>query len=186
MFIETVYFPDRKGWREWLSENHDKKKEIWLILPKRSSGEKRIPYNDSVEEALCFGWIDSTQCPYDEHHTIQRFSPRRKGSKYSQANIERLRYLSREGLLLPKVEEAVREILQKEYNIPEDILDELREDPIVWKNFHALSDPYKRVRIAYIEDAKDRPEEFQKRLKNFIKKTKDNKVIGYGGIEKYY
>jgi uncharacterized protein YdeI (YjbR/CyaY-like superfamily) len=184
--VETVYFPDRTGWREWLSENHDRKSEIWLILPKLSSGEKKIPYNDSVEEALCFGWIDSTHRPYDEHHTIQRFTPRRKGSPYSQWNIERLRHLSREGLLLPEVEESVRDILQKEFIFPEDILKELRKDPIVWNNFQAFSDPYKRIRIAYIDDARDRPDEFQKRLKNFINKTRDNKIIGYGGIEKYY
>jgi uncharacterized protein YdeI (YjbR/CyaY-like superfamily) len=184
--VETVYFPDRKGWRAWLSENHQKKDEIWLIIPKQSSGDKRIPYNDSVEEALCFGWIDSTLRPYDEHHTIQRFSPRRKGSKYSQSNIERLRYLSRQGLLLPEVEHAVREILQKEFTFPQDILDEIKKDPIVWDNFQAFSDPYKRIRIAYIDDARDRPDEFNRRLNNFIKKTRENKTIGYGGIEKYY
>jgi uncharacterized protein YdeI (YjbR/CyaY-like superfamily) len=160
--------------------------EIWLILPKRSSGERKIPYNDSVEEALCFGWIDSIQRPYDEHHTVQRFSPRRKGSKYSQQNIERLRYLSHRGLLLPEVEEAVRYLLQKEFIFPQDILDEIKKDPIVWNNFQAFSDPYKRIRIAYIDDSRDRPEEFNKRLNNFIKKTRENKIIGFGGIEKYY
>jgi uncharacterized protein YdeI (YjbR/CyaY-like superfamily) len=75
--VKTVYFPDRNGWRKWLSENFDKEDEIWLLIPKKSSSEKRILYNDTVEEALCFGWIDSIQRPYDEHHTIQRFSPRR-------------------------------------------------------------------------------------------------------------
>jgi uncharacterized protein YdeI (YjbR/CyaY-like superfamily) len=184
--IETVYFSDRKDWRKWLSENFDKKKEIWLVLPKLSSGEKRIPYNDTVEEALCFGWIDSTQRPYDEHHTVQRFSQRRKKSNWAQTNIERLKWLDHQGMLHPTIGESVKDILQREFLFPEDIIVELRRDPIVWKNYQVFSDPYKRVRIAFIDVARDRPEEFRKRLNNFIEKTRKNKKFGYGGIEKYY
>lgn len=184
--VETVYFPDRKGWRKWLSENFDKKSEIWLIIPKPSSGEKKILYNDTVEEALCFGWIDSIQRPYDEHHTIQRFSSRRKKSNWAQTNIERLNWLDHQGLLHPTVKESVKDLIGRDFVFPSDILDEIMKDPLVWKNYQAFSDPYKRVRIAYIESARDRPNEFRKRLKNLIEKTRQNKMIGYGGIEKYY
>ncbi len=184
--VETVYFPDRNGWRKWLSENFDKKGEIWLIIPKLSSCEKRILYNDTVEEALCFGWIDSVQRPYDEHHTIQRFSPRREKSNYTWTNIERLRWLDNQGMLHPNIRASVKGLIQREFIFPSDILDKLKKDPIVWKNYQAFSDPYKRIRIAYIDDARDRIEEFNKRLKNFIKKTKQNRIFGYGGIEKYY
>ncbi len=184
--VETVYFPDRKGWRKWLSENFDKKDEIWLIIPKRFSNEKKIPYNDTVEEALCFGWIDSVQRPYDEHHTIQRFSRRRKKSNWAQTNIERLNWLDQHGSLHPTVRESVKDLIGREFVFPSDILGELRKDPIVWKNYKAFSEPYKRIRIAYIDDARDRPDEFRKRLKNFIEKTRQNKMIGYGGIDKYY
>ena len=70
---------------------------------------------------------------------------------------------------------------------PEDILELLRQDESVWKNYQRFSEPYKRIRIAYIEAARKRPEEFQKRLNSFIEKTRRNKLImGYGGIEKYY
>lgn len=184
--VETVYFPDRKGWRGWLSENFDKKDEIWLILPKLSSNEMRIPYNDTVEEALCFGWIDSIQRPYDELHTIQRFSPRRNGSNWSQTNIERLKWLDQQGMLHPTIRASVMDLLQREFIFPSDILDKLKQEPDVWRNYKAFSDAYKRIRVAYIEGARDRPEEFRKRLDNFIEKTRKNKKFGYGGIEKYY
>lgn len=70
---------------------------------------------------------------------------------------------------------------------PNDIIDKLKEDETVWKNYQPFSEAYKRIRIAYIEAARKRPEEFEKRLNNFISKTKDNKTIaGFGGIEKYY
>ena len=70
---------------------------------------------------------------------------------------------------------------------PEDILELLRQDESVWENYQNFSEPYKRIRIAYIEAARKRPEEFQKRLNSFIEKTRRNKLImGYGGIEKYY
>ena len=69
----------------------------------------------------------------------------------------------------------------------EDILELLRQDESVWENYQRFSEPYKRIRIAYIESARKRPEEFQKRLNSFIEKTRRNKLImGYGGIEKYY
>jgi uncharacterized protein YdeI (YjbR/CyaY-like superfamily) len=177
---------DRAAWRKWLADHFDKDDEIWLLLPKLSSGEKKIPYNDSVEEALCFGWIDSTGKRLDEFHTVQRFSPRRKGSPYSQSNIERLRYLSAHQLLHPAVEASVKGLLNKDYIFPSDIIEELKKDPVVWKNFQAFSDSYKRIRIAYIDHARGRPEEFKKRLSNFIEKTRRKKVFGFGGIEKYF
>ena len=73
---ETIYFADRKNWRKWLEKNFDRKKEIWLLYPKKTSGKPRIPYNDAVEEALCFGWIDSTFKKIDEENNAQRFTPR--------------------------------------------------------------------------------------------------------------
>ena len=139
-----------------------------------------------MEEALCFGWIDSIQRPYDENHTVQRFSPRTKRSNYAWTNIERLRWLDKQGMLHPIIRASVKDLIQKEFIFPPDIIDELKKDSVVWKNYQAFSDPYKRIRIAYIDDARKNPEEFNKRLKNFIKKTRQNRVFGYGGIEKYY
>ena len=100
---KTVYFADRKEWRNWLAENYNKEKEIWLIYPKKASGKPRILYNDAVEEALCFGWIDSTAKRIDENSYAQRFSPRNPKTPYSETNKQRLRKLLNEGLVIPSV-----------------------------------------------------------------------------------
>ena len=173
-------------WRSWLERNFDKKKMIWLVFPKKSSGKPRISYNDAVEEALCFGWIDSTVKSLDEDNTIQRFSPRNPKSSYSQPNKERLMWLLKEGMLHPTIKETAKEVLMELFVFPEDILAEIKKDRTAWANYENFSDAYKRIRVAYIEMARKRPEEFQKRLANFIRKTRENKQIGYGGIEKYY
>ena len=87
----------------------------------------------------------------------------------------------------PNFEDKIRIVLSDPFIFPEDIIDTLREDKIAWNNYQHLSEPYKRIRIAYINAARKRPEEFEKRLNNFINKTKENKIItGFGGIEKYY
>ncbi len=78
-------------------------------------------------------------------------------------------------------------IIQAQFVFPEDILEELKGDETVWENYQKFSEPYKRIRIAYIEAAKNRPEEYRKRLNSFIEKTRRGKLImGYGGIDKYY
>lgn len=178
---------ERSEWREWLSENFEKETEIWFMFPMKASGEDSISYNDAVEEALCFGWIDSTIKHIDPLHRIQRFTPRRKGSKYSQPNIERLVWLDSRGLIHPKIKEGITSLIEKPYEFPSDILDVLKSDAETWKNFDKFSAPYKRIRIAYVDAARNRPDEFKKRLNSLVVKTKAGKMIaGFGGIDKYY
>jgi len=181
------YFENRKDWRKWLSDNFDATDEIWFVFPNKSSGKKSITYNDAVEEALCFDWIDSTIKAFDKEHKIQRFTPRNPKSTYSQSNKERLKWLLENHLIHPKFEEKIKKVLAEPFIFPNDILDKLKENKTVWKNYQNFSDSYKRIRIAYIEAARIRLEEFEKRLNHFINKTKENKTIkGFGGIEKYY
>ena len=177
----------RQQWREWLAENFETRDEIWFVFPTKDSGEDGVSYNDAVEEALCFGWIDGVAGTLDETHHIRRFTPRRKGSGYSQPNIERLIWLDKQGLIHPKVRASIEDIISATFVYPDDILDAIRQDETAWQNYEAFSEPYKRIRIAYINAARKRPAEFEKRLSNFIAKTRENKlIIGYGGIEKYY
>ena len=123
----------------------------------------------------------------DALHCIRRFTPRKKGSKYSQPNIERLIWLDARGMIHPSVRESVLPVIRAPFEFPPDILAALRQDVAVWENYQRFSEPYKRIRIAYIDAARKRPEEFRKRLNSFIEKTRRNKLIlGYGGIEKYY
>ena len=184
---ETLYTADRNVWRKWLEENFETKNEIWFVFPTKESGEPALSYNDAVEEALCFGWIDSTTGHIDEKHGIRRFTPRKNFGYYSRPNIERLIWLDRQGLIHPKIRPTVVSVMEAEFIFPEDIMNVIREDEIAWKNYQKFSEPYKRIRIAYIDAARNRPEEYKKRLNSFLEKTRNGKmIVGFGGIEKYY
>ena len=184
---EVFYAKDRREWRDWLAAHFESKREIWFVFPTKDAGEAGVSYNDAVEEALCFGWIDGQAATLDATHQLRRFTPRRKGSSYSRPNIERLIRMDEQGLIHPKVRPGVEEILRAPFLFPEDILDALREDETTWRNYCAFPEPYKRIRVAYIDAARGRPAEFAKRLASFLKKTKENKLIaGYGGIDAYY
>lgn len=181
------YFKNREEWRKWLTNNFETKDEIWFVFPHKSTGEKSILYNDAVEEALCFDWIDSTIKSLDKEHEIQRFTPRNPKSTYSQANKERLKWLLENKMIHTKFEKKIHDVLSEPFIFPYDIVDKLKKDKIVWENYQRFPDTYKRIRIAYIETARKRPEEFEKRLNHFLSRTKQNKKItGFGGIEKYY
>lgn len=184
---KIMYFANREDWRTWLVGNFDTASDVWLVFPAKSSGKKSMIYNDAVEEALCFEWIDSTIKSLDREHKIQHFTPRNPKSSYSQANKERLQWLMDHNMIHPNFEDKIRKVLSEPFIFPPDIMDKLREDEELWKNYQRFSYSYKRIRIAYIEAARKRPEEFEKRLHNFIHRTKENKIIaGYGGIDKYY
>src|SRR3712207_3822053 len=130
----TLYAADRDAWRAWLAENHRTEKEIWLVYPRKATGKTRIPYNDAVEEALCFGWIDSTQKTLDDDHTAQRYSPRRPGIPYSQPNQERMRRMLAQGKVLPEVRESLGDLLERPFVIPPDIEKALKANPEAWQN----------------------------------------------------
>ena len=184
--MKTLYVADRKKWRAWLRQHHKTEKEIWLVYYKKGSGKPRIEYNDAVEEALCFGWIDSIVRTIDEKRFAQRFSPRKPRSKYSPANKERLRKLLKQKKVIKEIRDTLPDLGVGEFSIPDDILAELKANKQAWKNFQKFSDSYKRIRIGFIEGARKRPAEFRKRLAYFIRMTEQNKQFGFGGIEKHY
>lgn len=185
--MEIFSTGDRQQWRAWLQAHFETAQEVWFVLPLQAAGEESLSYNNAVEEALCFGWIDSTNRKLDERHCIRRFTPRKPGSAYSRPNVERLIWLDARGLIHPKVREQVLPVIEAAFVFPEDILNVLRQDEIAWANYQRFSEPYKRIRVAYIDAARQRPEEFQKRLNSFLDRTRKGKLIrGYGGIEKYY
>jgi len=97
----TYYAKDRKAWRKWLEKNHLVSDGVWLIYFKKDSGKTRVDYADAVEEALCFGWIDSTLNAIDEHSYMQLFTPRKPRSGWSKLNKERVEALIAQGLMMP-------------------------------------------------------------------------------------
>jgi uncharacterized protein YdeI (YjbR/CyaY-like superfamily) len=185
---KTLYVSTREAWRAWLTSHHAIEKDIWLIYYKKESGKPRIPYNDAVEEALCFGWIDSILKPIDEKKYAQRFSPRKPKAQWSAMNIERLRRLLRQKKVAKAGLAAATDVLgtmRKQRNnkdsrvvIPPDIQKALQNDPTTWKNFSRFPASYKRIRVGWIDASRHRPEVFQQRLKYFLKMTAQNKRFG--------
>ena len=181
----TLYVSDREAWRHWLQENYQSATELWLVYPRQHTSKPRIPYNDAVEEALCFGWIDSITRTIDEDHYSQRFTPRKPRSSHSQTNKERLRRLIAQEKVMPEVVAAVGHLLEEEFEFPADIEAALRANEAVWAYFQKYSGAYQRIRVAYIEARRGKPEEFEKRLNHLLRMTEQDKQFGFG-IEDYY
>lgn len=186
MIEDTFYARDRRTWRKWLEDNFRTHPGIWLMFPRAGSGVESVSYSDAVEEAICFGWIDSTIRKHDNAFSKQRFSRRNPRSPFSQLNKERVLRLHAEGSIHASVLPSVEHILSETYLFPQDIIDELGKDPEVWRNYLGFSETYKRIRIAYIDGVRPYPEEFEKRLRYFIRMTRSGKMIVARGTEKYY
>lgn len=184
---ELLFLTNRKDWRKWLLENYKTHSEVWLVSPLKGANEVGILYNDAVEEALCFGWIDGIHKSIDNTHSAQRFTPRKEGSPYSRLNIERLIWLNENHLIQPDVLDSVLPLIHAPYVFPTDIIEALQKDESVWNNYVKFPKGYQRIRIAYIDAARHRKEEFTRRLESFIEKTRKSKlIVGYGGTDKYY
>jgi uncharacterized protein YdeI (YjbR/CyaY-like superfamily) len=175
----------RNEWRSWLKKNYKSQKEIWLIFQNKSSGKTGITYEEAVEEALCFGWIDSIVKKTEQHSRVQRFTPRNPKSSYSQLNTERLKRLIRKKKVIAEVRKSLGDLENEKFVFPFDIIDEIRKNYETWKNYQKFSEAYKRIRVAFIDGARKRPDVFKQRLKYFIKMTEKNKQYGIQGIEKY-
>ena len=182
---KTLYVADRKKWRAWLRKHYRTEKDIWLVYFRKETGKPRIAYGDAVEEALCFGWIDSTVKKLDDERFAQRFSPRNPKTKYSQTNKERLRRLIADGKVMKDVLARMDDLAEEAFVIPPDILKALKANKEAWKNFRKFPPEYRRIRISYIDHARKRPEEFNKRLGNFITRTEMNEQFGFD-IRKFY
>jgi len=181
---KTLYVVARKDWRSWLAKNHNKEKEIWLVYYRKSSGKKRIPYNDAVEEALCYGWIDSTVKKIDEERFAQRFTPRRPNSPLSVMNKERIIRLIKSKRMTKAGLDSVKhafdpKIINEKIKIPTDVLVTLRKNKKAWENFQNYPNSYKRIRLGYLEmQRKHSKDMFEKALNYFIKMTEKNKKFG--------
>ena len=172
----TIRFPSRTQWRFWLLGNHTTKKEVWIVSDE-GSGQPSITYLDSVEEAICFGWIDGIAKRISETEKAQRFTPRRARSNWTELNKERARRLIRLGLMTDAGRLTLPDLSAK-FVIASDIHAAVKYEPKAWLFFQELPDLYIRVRIGYIEEVRRQPDEFNKRLKNFISKTAARKMFG--------
>ena len=175
---KTFYPRHRAEWRAWLAANHASEPDIWLVSYAKGSGKPSIPYNDAVEEALCFGWIDSIIKKLGEDSRAQRYTPRRKGSPWSEMNKARARRLVEAGLMTDAGLAAGVDFLDEAFTVPMDILAELKKDAETRAHFETLPESYVRIRVGFIEMARGRPEVFEQRLRYFLKMTKQGKRFG--------
>jgi len=187
--IKTLYFSNRDDWRFWLEDNYLSKSEVWLLYYKKHTAKPRIPYDDAVEEAICFGWIDSIVKSIDETSYCQRFTPRRKKSKWSELNIARAKKMISQGRMTEKGLEKYREtekdpsliIVQDKtiqaYLLPDDIEKALKKDRKAWKFFNSSTESYRRMCVSWIIAAK-RNETRQRRIEELVEKSSFQQKIG--------
>ena len=178
-----------KSFRTWLSKNHDKQSECYLNVKKgRPIDKKTFYYLDAVEVALCFGWIDSSQKVIDGIR-YQRFSPRRKNSRWTELNKERVRRLEKLGLMTEAGRKVLPDMETKNFKIDTDIINALKKAN-AWKKFNEFPDLYKRIRSYNISFYKNSsPDTYKKSLSRLVEQTLLGKMYGewndYGRLIDY-
>ena len=170
---------NRDELRQWLLENYDKESECWVMVKRgRPVDNGTFWYIDAVEEAMCFGWIDSTTKKMDNGITAQRLAPRRKGSLWSELNKERCRRMER----LERMTDAGRAVLpdmsEKGFVIDSAVLEALQADMEIWDNFQKFPSLYQRARIDTIQIKKKQPELFPSRLQKLLDNPKAGIMYG--------
>ena len=183
----TLYVADRAAWRAWLEENHAREREVWLVYYKKHTGRPRVPYDDAVEEALCFGWVDSIVRRLDEDSYLQKFTPRKARSNWCESNVKRARKLIAEGRMTKAGLDAIAEGAldtkfaprpkSKEVEVPRFFSAALKKTPKAWENFNALAPSYRRDYVNWVTQAK-RDETRERRLREAARLLSENKKLG--------
>ena len=181
--VEDYCPDDKKKWREWLELNHNKKDAVWLIFYKKKSPNYNLSWSESVDEALCFGWIDSTKRAIDSEKYKQYFSKRKAKSNWSKVNKDKVKTLIDQGLL---EEEGYRSIEIAKGNgswtildgvealiIPEDLKEEFANYKGSMEYFDSLSKSVKKILLYWVISAK-RKETRQKRILEIVENASNN------------
>jgi uncharacterized protein YdeI (YjbR/CyaY-like superfamily) len=181
--IKTLEVRSRQEWRRWLSEHYDSQSEIWLVFRKGHTDMTSLSYIDAIEEALCFGWVDSLVKRLDDARYARKFTPRKADSKWSTINRRRYADLKSRGLLAaPGLERAPTNRSgdaprPSDTAIPSYIEERLKADPRAWQYFKQLAPSYRRMYIGWIESAK-REETKEKRLREALSLLAAGKKLG--------
>lgn len=182
------HFACRDDWRAWLAENHATAESLWLVFHKKHTGKGGLTYDEAVEEALCFGWIDGILKRIDDEKHMNRFCPRRKNSIWSERNKERVRRMIEAGRMteagLVKIREAKEngqweKAAQREdvTAVPTELTAALAKDEQARLNFEKLAPSYRRQFISWVGTAK-RDETRRKRVAEAIGMLRRNKRLG--------
>lgn len=193
---KTTHPKTRQQWRQWLEKNHTSSPGVWMIYYKKGSGKRKISYSDAVEEALCFGWIDSLPRKLDKERSMLKFTPRKPKSVWSQLNKTRIEQLIRENLMMPaglaKIEQAKKNGSWDTLNtsnfhtdnnsLPGDLAKAFTRNKKALKNFSNFSSSYRRQFLFWIDSAK-RPETRAARIKQTLLMAAANKKPGVNGFK---
>lgn len=163
----SIYLPNREQWREWLEKYHETESGIWLIYYKKHAGNPSVPYEDAVDEALCFGWIDSLIKRIDEDRYMRKFTPRKMKSTWSVANVKRVERLIRQGKMTEsglrlyqyaREHDMLPDLSPKQKpelpDIPSWFDEALEQNPAAREHFYRLAPSHKRQYLGWIMDAK--------------------------------
>ena len=181
--FEELDVATRQEWREWLQEHHDAKHEVWLVFHKRHTGVTTIGYDDAVEEALCFGWIDSIVRRLDDDLYARKFTPRKANSRWSTINRRRYADLESRGLLAapglkrPPTSRSGDAPRPSVSELPPYIEETLKTNPHAWQFFEQLAPSYRRAYIGWIDSAK-RLDTKEKRLREALGLLAAGKKLG--------
>jgi len=187
--MNQLYVKSGTEWRKWLTKNHNKVEEVWLIFYKKGTGKPSIDYEVAVEEALCFGWIDSLVKKIDEERYVRKFTPRKDKSVWSELNKKRVKKVIKEGRM---TEFGMRKIIAAKKSgawnkkikvseiseaIPEDFVAALKKNKNAQDNFDKISPSHKKRYYMWINQAKKK-ETKEKRIKEVIKLLKQGSKLG--------
>jgi uncharacterized protein YdeI (YjbR/CyaY-like superfamily) len=187
--MQSLYFTTSDQWRTWLKENHDQESAVWLIFYKTSSGRPSLEYEKTVDEALCFGWIDSIIKNINKNSYVRKFTRRKPGSKWSEINKSRIarliaaKHMTAAGMRV--IEQAKADGSWDKPDrpprintqMPTDFESALKKDTIANKNFHQLAPTYQKQYIIWIVMAK-RPETRQRRIEESVRLLGKGEKLG--------
>lgn len=181
--METFYAKNRAEWRAWLRKNGRTAGEVWLLYYKKGSGKPRVAYDEAVEEALCFGWIDGKIKRIDEACYAQRFTPRKPKSPWSQSNIDRVQELIAAGKMTPDGLKAFSPERRQPAPamptaLPKELERQFRAQTEAWENFQRFPPYYRRMTARWVASAK-RDETRLERLRKLIEFSDRNERIKF-------
>jgi len=186
--MKQVYVKTRKEWRDWLKLHHDKSDGIWLVFFKKQTGKPSLEYDEAVEEALCFGWIDSIIKKIDDEKYLRKLTPRKDGSQWSELNKKRVAKLEKQGLMMEAGIAKVKVVKSSglwdtqdrprlSLQIPGEFRSALAKNRKAMIFFDQLAPSYKRNFIGWIAAAK-RQETKAKRISEAIALLERGEKLG--------
>jgi uncharacterized protein YdeI (YjbR/CyaY-like superfamily) len=185
---DALSFASREEWRQWLALNHGSSGGVWLYVHKKGSSTRGLRYEEAVEEALCFGWIDSRVRAHDADRFVQWFSPRKEGSIWSETNRRRVARLAKRGTMVEAGLRSVRvakrngmwDTLPNRSDDPEpgaDLREALRADPAAWRGWRSFTPSYRKMYLYWVDDAK-RPQTRERRIAEVVRRSREGRKPG--------